>query len=849
MSNNRYKALIIDGHSLVYRAFYALPAFSNSRGEVTSAIYGFLNMILKLIKDYSPHYICVSFDLPQPTFRHKIYRDYKSVRQKMPESLTPQIKKLKEILPALGISFLEAVGFEGDDIIGTISQKFENHRIPTLIVTADNDLLQLVTENTNVMKNLKGVTTFKIYTPKEVEEELGIPPYKIPDLKAIIGDKSDNILGIPGIGKKTALKLLNGFSSVEELYENIDKIQEKKLREKLTNNQERVLKNKEIVKIKRDIELNAGLENLVLKPIEAEKLLPMLQELELHSLIKRLNLQKELPTELSANTPLHSIEEVVKEAKTSKILAIKVNKKGKLIHLSSKTTNCTISAEMTDTVKEICEDKSIKKCGNNIKEEYIFLSKHGIRLEGIYFDTAVASYLLNPSRKVHSTKSINAFLFNKNEASEIITSDILKSIQPLRESLEKHNLIRLFDEIEIPLIKILAEMEIAGIKIDIQTLQEIKTNVEEEIKTKSNYITEKLGIEINLNSPKQLSHLLFGILNLPPIKKTKTGFSTDFETLHTLYQITGSRLLKHIIEYRQLTKILNSYITPLLEMVDQKTHKIHTSFNQMITSTGRLSSSNPNLQNIPLYSEFGKELRRAFIVSEPGNVFLSADYSQIELRILAHFSKDELLIKAFNEGVDIHSLTAQQIFGVKMQNITAEMRRKAKAINFGIIYGMSDYGLAKSLGISRKEAKRYIENYFSKYPRVKEFIDKTIKSARESGMVKTLLGRIRMIPEVNSRNKTIQKEGERLAINTPIQGSAADLIKMAMVKSAKLIEEFGFHAKLLLQIHDELLFELPQHELKEFTKKIKHTMEHAIELDVPLKVNTTTGKNWGELDK
>ncbi len=846
MPDKRYKAVIIDGHSLLYRAFYALPSFSNSQGEATSAIYGFLNMLLKLINDQKPHYIGVSFDLPQPTFRHKIFKEYKSIRQKMPESLTPQINRLKEILPLLGVSFWEVAGFEGDDIMGTISQKLSKEHIPTLIVTADNDLLQLVTEDINVMKNIKGVSHFKIYTPEKVKEELGVYPQRIPDFKAIVGDKSDNIPGVPGIGKKTALKLLQRFSCIEDIYENINEIKDEKLRKKLEENKEVVLKNKEIIRIKTDVDLSTSLEELTLKPINAEKLLPILQELELYSLIKRLNIQKNKAPS-SAEPHINHTEEVIEEAKKSRTLAIK--NAGKLIHLSSETKNCIISPKELESIKEICEDDNIKKYGNNIKKEYLYLSKHNIKLKGIHFDTAVASYLLNPSRKAHSVENINLYLFGKSNASNVITRDILESVPQLREKLESYSLITLFNEIEIPLISILAEMEITGIKVDIKMLQDIKKDIEDKIREKNDYIRERIGTELNLNSPKQLSHLLFDVLHLPPIKKTKTGFSTDFETLHTLYQVTGSDLLKQIIEYRQLTKILNSYIIPLLELVDKNTHKIHTSFNQMVTSTGRLSSSNPNLQNIPLYSEFGKELRKAFVVSSSENIFLSADYSQIELRILAHFSKDELLMKAFSEGIDIHSLTAQQIFGVKMQNITSDMRRKAKAINFGIIYGMSDYGLAKSVGISRKESKKYIENYFNRYPKVKEFIENTIKEARESGMVKTLLGRIRMIPEINSRNKTVQKEGERLAINTPIQGSAADLIKMAMVKSMNFIKESNLHARLLLQIHDELLFELPEHELEEFEEKVKHTMEHAIELEVPLKVNIATGKNWGELDK
>ncbi len=856
------KFLLIDGHSLLYRAFYALPPLSTRDGFPTNAIYGFLRMLIRLLKEYNPRYGAVAFDTPKPTFRHLKFREYKIKRPEMPDKLKPQIDMAKEILRAMGIKTIEVEGYEADDIIGTLSLKAENSGYEVLIVSGDRDALQLASDKTKIIRTIKGISDIKVYDREKVIQEYGIEPSKIPHLIALKGDQSDDIPGIPSIGMKRALSLLKKHGDIDRIISNsnIKAIKENKEKLKLYLS---------IATIRRDIPLKIDIESLKISPIQGEKLFNFLKKLEFHSLIKELKLSREnIKVE---ETFRHTVIESERDIKSALIALSKASEiYVKILSSDRPPMWASIRGACLATEKEAFIFLSHRlstfeilnhlhyilssptpKIGCDLKRSLVLLKRDGFDIKNINFDLSLASYLLDPAKTSHSIESLALSYLGKYlpEGSEVERASeeagacfLLK--EKLLKELEKENLHKILNEVELPLTRVLADMEVEGIKLDETELSALEMEIEREIERIESDIFSKVGKRFNLNSPKQLAEILFDYLSLSPPGKRKKR-STDAQTLTELIRMGGpyKDVIEKILLYRGLAKLKSSYISSLPKLIHPKTGCIHTVFNQTITATGRLSSSDPNLQNIPIRSPIGKAIRKAFTVKRDENILVSADYSQIELRILAHFSGEPRLLEAFEKDLDIHAKTAAEIFGTDEKSVTPEQRRIAKIINFGIIYGMSPHGLAQELGISRSEAENYIRRYFSRYPKVRDYIENLIKEAKEKGYVKTILGRKRKIEEINSRYKKLREQAERCAINTPMQGSAADIIKIAMVKLHKELQHF----KMLLQIHDELLFEGPEDKLDEEIEKVKSVMTSAINLSVPLKVSIKIGKNWGNM--
>ncbi len=861
---DKKKVFLIDGNGLAYRAFYALPPLTNSKGEPTGAVYGFTQMLLKLLEE-DPYAIIVAFDKKGPTFRHEEYEKYKAQRPSMPEDLVFQLPLIKEVISALGIPIFEETGYEADDLIGTLAKLGEEKGYDVYIVTGDRDALQLITPKVKVLLTQRGITDMELYDTEKVLERFGILPSQIPDFIGLKGDSSDNIPGVPGIGEKTAVDLIRRFGSLEKVLENISQVPGKKRRENLRAFKDQAMLSKKLATIIRDIPIEIDFEKIKFNPENknADKLLELFERLEFKQLIKR----------LFSNTPFKEEEEekiklnyIKKKEELSKFEVEKggeisffiIKKKGHPIN--SPAEKILISPKEGDYYllswdlfkKGEGFWKDCEKNTYNIKEAYIYLLLSGLSFVGKDFDPMIASYLLDPGKGKYPLEDI-AFEYLKYRMGaysgpETMWIDTVKVIHRLKrvlqEKLEEFQLKELFYDIEMPLSYVLAKMEINGIKIDVEYLEKMKKELENKISQLEREIYDLAGEEFNINSPKQLGIILFEKLGCPVIKKTQTGYSTDISVLETLAK--DYEIAEKIILYRQFTKLLSTYVDALIKLVNKNTGRIHTTFNQTGTATGRLSSSDPNLQNIPIRTELGKDIRRAF-VSEEGNFLYSFDYSQIELRILAHMSEDENLVNAFIEGKDIHTITASEIFGISESHVTSAMRRAAKAVNFGIIYGISDYGLSQNLGIDRKEAREYIKRYFERYPKVKEFIEKLKESAREKGYVTTLFNRRRYLPGINSKYRNVREFSERAAINTPIQGSAADLIKVSMIKVERFLEEEKPEAKLVLQIHDELLIEAPEEYESSLIKEVREIMENCIKLRVPLKVDVKIGKNWRDM--
>lgn len=898
--------LLIDGSSYIYRAFHAIPHLSNSKGIPTNAIYGFVQMLLKVIKDFKTDHVAVAFDVKGPSFRHKMYEGYKAHRPEMPDSLKPQIPYIKELVKAFNIPALEMQGYEADDIIGTLSRHMKEKDIEVIIIAADKDMLQLIDENTTIVDTMKG----KSFGIKEVMDRFGTKPEFIVDIMGLAGDSSDNIPGVKGIGEKTAAKLIQQFGTIENLLLNIDKVKEKGVREKLKNSAEDARLSRMLATIDTHAPVDYKFEDLVVKPPDYPKLKELLKELEFTKLLKEAT-EEEPATSKGEYASIADIDELKKltaDIKKAGVMAIAVktilslepeagSKIPQLFNVmstpayslqgqaSSVFAFCLkphqafsvsiddggrrqappLSAHFVlETIKPVIEDEGIKKMSCDIKEVYLFFKRHNICMKGAHFDAGIASYLLNPSRSSHTLEDI-AYeqigykilvpeIFNRGKVrSEEIDSNVVcvetdavfQLAEKMLPQLEAQGLLKLFNEIEMPLAEVLAEMERSGIKVDMDYLANLSKELEGRIEILKNRIYAIAGTDFNISSPKQLAAILFDKLKLKPVKKTKTGFSTDEEVLQIL--TASHELPAEVLNFRQLSKLKSTYVDAILELANPATQRIHTSFNQTVTATGRLSSSEPNLQNIPIRTELGKRIRQAFVADE-GWLFLSADYSQIELRIVAHFSQDSLLIDAFKKDEDVHTRTAAEVFNVQPELVTPEMRRRAKAINFGIIYGMGAYGLAAELGISQDEARGYIDDYFLHYKGVKTFIDKTISEAMERGYVSTLFGRRRHVPEIRSGSEQIRRFGERIAINTPIQGTAADIIKVAMLNIFRRLKNEKLQSRMLLQIHDELIFEAPEKEIELMKELVKNEMETAAKLSVPVKVDINIGRNWGELD-
>jgi len=875
------KLLILDGNSLLHRAFHALPLLSTTTGQFTNAVYGFMNMLQKLVRDEKPDYLAVAFDRGKVTFRHQKYEDYKANRKATPDELRPQFPLIKKILRALRIPVLELDGFEGDDLIGAVVRAAEKKGLDVVIVTGDRDLLQLVSEHTRALITRKGISDLECFTPDVVKKKYGVDPAQIPDLKGLKGDKSDNIPGVPGIGQKTAVQLLTQFKSVEECLANMDDLPSRAANS-LQEYTDQALLSKTLATLATDVPIEIDFSDFKVEQPDYEALISIYQELEFKSLLK--NLQDELPqsvidsfcpaeSECLIVSTVSGLVSLLAELKEVSEFALCFDRDGDSVspHHAPLTrlgfawgeesyATVIFSAQpesrekMLALVSELFSDSECKKLCHDAKAEIIMCRRYGLDLQGIIGDTMLAAYLLNSSVTDPKLDEITlkyrnqVVTFDENEQGVAQRALAVWQLWPiLRENLNNDELDALFYDLELPLSGVLAQMELTGVKLDIKQLEEMSGELEKQLTALTEEIYALAGEEFNINSPKQLGHILFEKLNLPVIKRTKTGYSTDAEVLEKL--VPHHDIAKHLLAYRQLTKLKSTYIDGLRNLVDKESNKVYTTFNQTSTATGRLSSTEPNLQNIPIKMELGRKIREAFVPSEPGWLILTADYSQIELRVLAHMSRDERLIADFLHGEDIHTRTAATIFGVEQDDVTPDLRRRAKGINYGIIYGITDYGLARDVGVSREEAALYIANYFRNYAGVKRFIDETIATARERGYVLTLLKRRRYLPDLLSSNRNVRSFGERTAINTPIQGSAADIIKLAMLKIDKELRGNDLQARMLLQVHDELVFELPSEEAEILIPLVRTGMENVIKLIVPLEVDIEIGPNWYDLEK
>ncbi|BGE82196.1 DNA polymerase I [Staphylococcus petrasii] len=871
------KLILIDGNSLSFRAFYALPLLSNKAGIHTNAIYGFAMLLEKIIREEQPNHFLVAFDAGKTTFRHSKYSEYKGGRQSTPPELSEQFPYIRQLLDAYHIKHYELENYEADDIIGTLSKEADKQGFETIIVTGDRDLTQLATDNVTIYYTKKGVTDVDHYTPEFIAEKYdGLTPHQIIDMKGLMGDTSDNIPGVAGVGEKTAIKLLKQFETVEGVYDNIDSVSGKKLKEKLENSHDDALMSKDLATINCDSPIEVKLEDTQLKDQEDNNdKIELFKKLEFKQLLA--DIDSDVPeTEDNSDKTFeieptfdhvdleHLNEAVIHfEIDGSNYLKDQILKFGFHTGEQHIVINADNIKDYPDLIKWL-EDENTSKSVYDAKKTYVAAHRLDIDIKNIQFDVMLASYIIDPSRTIDDVRSVvthyhqnyvkdDISIYGKGKKRSIPDDEVLNThiasiteaiheSQPLMfKELEAHNQIDLLQNLELPLARILGEMEETGIYTDVNDLQQMQHEIQEKLDTLISNIHEAAGEEFNINSPKQLGVVLFETLKLPVIKKTKTGYSTAVDVLE---QLQGEHpIIDYILEYRQLSKLQSTYVEGLQKVIsDDK--RIHTRFNQTLAQTGRLSSVDPNLQNIPIRLEEGRKIRRAFKPNSDDSVILSADYSQIELRVLAHITQDESMKEAFIHGRDIHTATAMKVFGVEADGVDDLMRRQAKAVNFGIVYGISDYGLSQSLGITRKKAKAFIDDYLASFPGVKQYMSDIVKDAKANGYVETLLHRRRYIPDITSRNFNLRGFAERTAMNTPIQGSAADIIKLAMVEFDKQVRETSYHAKLLLQVHDELIFEVPKDEIEDFSAFVEDIMEHALDLDVPLKVDSNYGSTW-----
>lgn len=867
------KIVLLDGNSLAYRAFFALPLLTNDSGIHTNAVYGFTMMLQNILKEEQPTHVLVAWDAGKTTFRHSTFSEYKGGRQKTPPELSEQFPYLRKLLTAFNIPQYELENFEADDIIGTLSRTASEEGAKTVVISGDKDLTQLATASTTVCITRKGITDMELYTPAHIEEKYGIEPLQIIDMKGLMGDASDNIPGVPGVGEKTALKLLKEYGSVEHVYESLDGISGKKLKENLTNNEEQAYMSKQLATIEVNAPITIGLQDLSYSGPDEEQLTTLYKELKFTTLLEKMGVE-------SAETePVEAIEVETKhkltEADLSEQMAVHLEMMddnyltSELFGLAMTNGENVFYVPMNDlkqdvVLKKWLADSETKKFTTDAKALFAALAAIDIAVSGIDFDLTLAAYIVNPSLSFDDVSEAAASVgWNGIQKDEKVYGKGAKKAVPATEEIAQHagtkavavwNLYEtvseklrqneqyeLYHNLELPLAKILGKMESTGVKTDLDTLQTIGTELTSRLGHLETTIYELAGQPFNINSPKQLGVILFEKIGLTPIKKTKTGYSTAADVLEKL--APEHEIIEHILLYRQLGKLKSTYIDGLSKEIHED-GKIHTRFQQALTQTGRLSSINPNLQNIPIRLEEGRKIRAAFVPSEPNWIMFAADYSQIELRVLAHISQDEKLIEAFRAGEDIHTKTAMDVFGVSKEEVTSNMRRAAKAVNFGIVYGISDYGLSQSLDIPRKEAAEFIDTYLASFPGVKQYMDDIIVDAKQRGFVSTMLNRRRYLPDITSSNFNLRGFAERTAMNTPIQGTAADIIKKAMIDMDKRLETEGLQARMLLQVHDELIFEAPEEELEQLKKIVPEVMESALELDVPLKVDSAYGASW-----
>ncbi|MBP8976526.1 MAG: DNA polymerase I [Bacteroidetes bacterium] len=929
MENER--VFLLDGMALAYRAYYAFihRPLINSKGINTSAIFGFITFLNRILSVEHPEHIAVVFDTSVPTFRHHAYKKYKATRQKMPEDMSAQIPILKEIINAYNIPVIELDGYEADDIIGTLARQAEATSALAFLVSPDKDFMQLVTEKTKIFKPGRQGTDVEIVTIDSVRQKFGVQPHQIIDVFALTGDSSDNIPGVPGIGEKTAIPLIQRFGNLENLYSHLDEIEQKRLREKLETHRELAFLSKKLVTIDTNVPVSIDVHSLQAKEKNIAELTRLFKELEFRSLLAKLQSEKQtsatsfsFPQEKfsteeqgTISSQEHSYTLIESEEAFEQLCSVLEHSQEFAFDTETTSTNPLLAdllgisfcleprkawyiaiksnatepdehdlfqamannapkngLSLPDVVKKlkpVFENSSIKKIGHNIKYDSLVLFNYGVIVNGISFDTMIASYLLRPDGR-HSLDSVAQEYLNYKpisydelvgkgkeqkklreipfeRVSEYSCEDADVTFQLytiLKEKIHEVEMDKLWNEVEVPLIPVLIKMESTGVMIDVPYLESMSKELERQLTELTQEIYRLAGTPFNINSSQQLSEVLFTTLKLSPAKKTKTGYSTDMGVLESLHN--EHPIIEHLLAYRQLSKLKSTYVDALPKLIHPKTGKVHTSFNQAVTATGRLSSSDPNLQNIPIRTEVGRAIRKAFIPSASKGKILSADYSQIELRVMAHISGDEGLREAFINGEDIHASTASKIFGVEFSEVTREMRRKAKEVNFGIMYGIGAYGLSTRLDISQTEAKEIIERYFQRFPKVQQYINDTILQARQRGYVTTLLGRRRYLPDITSRNRTVRQNAERQAINMPVQGTAADMIKIAMVKIDKAFQQENFSSAMILQVHDELVFDVSENELFPVQKLVTEIMESALPLNVPVVVDTGFGANWLE---
>ena len=878
------RLIIIDGNSIINRAFYALPqTMDNKEGLHTNAIYGFTTMLFKMIDIYKPTHISVAFDRKAPTFRHKEYSDYKAGRKKMPQELFEQMQPLKELLDAFKIERFEIDGYEADDIIGTISKAAEEDGFEVFIVTGDKDAIQLASNKTTTLITKKGVADVEEYNYDSVIEKYEMTPTQFIDLKGLMGDKSDNIPGVPGVGEKTGIKLIKQFGSIENLVEHTDELKGS-IKKKIEENKDEAIHSKWLATIVRDVPIEIDLDKMIFGDYKVDDVIEKFQFFKFTSLIKKV-MDMSGTQELEENNDNLEIDydtdpsNIISLIKENGAFALKtVTREGNLLEKNIICMYITLDGDKVfyvhedrlDAFREVLESNEIKKYGYNMKEDYVALMPYGVVLKGMSFDIAIAEYLIDSTSTntsecgaiamkylMKSVKSKEELLgkgvkakkfenLTKEELSGYISSvlnTVVNAMPKMKEEIENTKIEKLFDDVEMPLVEVLGNMEYTGIKVDKEMLAELGKEFTKIISSLEEEIYGYAGEEFNINSPKQLGVILFEKLELPVIKKTKTGYSTNAEVLEKLKD--KHPIIDKIGEYRQIVKLNSTYVEGLTALINPIDGRIHSTFNQTITTTGRISSTEPNLQNIPVRMEIGRRLRAVF-VSDDEKRLVDADYSQVELRVLAHMSGDQNMIEAFEHGEDIHRKTASQVFNVPVEEVTPELRSAAKAVNFGIIYGKTDFGLSEDLNIPVPQAKQYIESYFAKYEKIKEFMDNIIETAEKDGYSQTMFNRRRYIPEIKSKNFMERNRGKRAAMNAPIQGSAADIIKIAMVNVFRRLEKEELKSKLILQVHDELIVETPIDELEKVEKIVREEMENAVDMKVALTVDLNTGVSWYE---
>ncbi len=895
------RLVLVDGNSIMNRAFYGIMSnkmLTTSDGTYTNAVYGFLSILFKIEEDLNPDYLAVAFDLKGPTKRHKLYDGYKANRHGMPDELAGQMPIIKDILRAMNVKIIEKQGYEGDDILGTLSKKAEERGMNVTILSGDRDTFQLTSDKVTVRipRTKAGKTENEDYDRNRVIEEYGIEPEQLIDVKGLMGDNSDNIPGVPGIGEKTALALIKHYRTIENLYDQVENNEtlidiKGKLREKILNNKELAFLSKELGTIDRQAPIDEQIEDIKVQEWNQKEVYNLFKYLRFNRFIERFNMQEE---DVKTSSEELFTKEVITEEKRVKQIVEDIKKEKKLIYyleaqdgyldsmINKKLTGIAIYNQHENkcyyipidnyikNFKELFEDKDIQKIGYKQKIDYILLKENGINATNFTYDIEIATYIINPIENKYNIEKlaidylkIDINEYNKTEEKQINLFEtneiegenkqiekacmyvyIINEVQKQTlEKLKATNQIDLFNNIEMPLVEVLADMQYNGILVNKEELIDFGKTLKQELEKLTKEIYKLAGEEFNINSTKQLGMILFEKLKLTAIKKTKNGYSTDVEVLEKIK--SEHKIIEKILEYRQIGKLNSTYVEGLIPYINSKDNKIHSYFHQTVTATGRISSSDPNLQNIPTRFDLGKQIRKVF-KPQKGYVFLDADYSQIELRVLAHISGDESMIQAFNNHEDIHKQTASKVFNTPIEEVTHEQRTEAKAVNFGIVYGISDYGLGEELGIGRKQGKLYIEQYLEKYPKIKEFMDNIKEFAKENGYVETLFNRRRYIPEMNSNNFMVRQFGARVAMNTPIQGTAADIMKIAMITLYNELKNKNLSSKILLQIHDELLLEVKEEEKEEVKELLVNSMENAMELSIPLEVEISEAPNWYE---